>query len=230
MKHLVQIVIAVLLSCVMMSGTPKVKTDVGNETIEGFIKSLPNRLDVEYKVSIDTQTMSEGHKDNRPHKTPLIVITPYKNGLRDGTQFTLFPIYPMIENTTLIDNRSIRIYEMRKFRNDSLTGSLLYFDHNGNLQTLILDIKKNTDYLSDQYLEYGDTNAVIYQGYFFVYGKNGYNFDDNWAIFTEDNPGRDHRNVSVGYRHNRSDTIDYTKIRCLIYRGDPDSDFWLGED
>ncbi len=142
MKHLVQIVIAVLSSCVMMSGTPEVKTDVENETIERFINSLPNRLDVEYKVSIDTQTMSEGQRDNMPHRMPLIVITPYKNERRNGTQFTLFPIYPMTENTTMIDNRSIRIYEMQNFRNDSLTGSLLTFDYDGNLQNVTLNIKK----------------------------------------------------------------------------------------
>ncbi len=51
-------------------------------------------------------------------------------------------IYPMTENTTMIDNRSIRIYEMRNFRNDSLTGSLLRFHYDGNLRTMILNIKK----------------------------------------------------------------------------------------
>ncbi len=230
MKHLVQIVIAVLLSCVMMSGTPEVKTDVGNETIERFIKSLPNRLDVEYKVAIDTQIMTQGHKDNMPHRMPLIVITPYKNGRRDGTQFTLFPIYPMTENTTMIDNRSIRIYEMQNFRNDSLTGSLLTFDYDGNLQNVTLNIKKNTDFLSDQYLRYGDTNTVIYQGHFIGYGFNDYIFEEDWSIFTEDNEDSYRTPVSVGYSYNRSDTTDYTKIRCLIYRGDLDSDYWLGED
>lgn len=229
MKHLVQIVFAVLLSCVIMSSTPAVKPDLENKTIENFIKSLPNRLDVEYKISVDTQVTSQGYKNGMAYKTPLIVITPYKNGRRDGTQFTLFPIYPMTGNKTWIENKSIKIKEMRNFRNDSLTGSLLWFDYTGDLSAMILNIKENTDFLYDQYLEYGDTTAVIYQGFYISYDYIGNIEQENWAIFTENNTGIDRTDVAVGYAYNRNETIDYSKVRCLLYRGDIDSTYFIGD-
>ncbi len=79
-------------------------------------------------------------------------------------------------------------------------------------------------------MEYGDTNAVIYQGYYISYGINGYIRQENWAIFTEDNTGLYRTDVSVGYTDNRTDTIDHSKIRCLLYRGDIDSCYFLGCD
>ncbi len=205
MKRFLYIFSALTLMCFLMSGKPEVSDD----SYYGFFKRITRGLDVEYRLEADDSL--------------TVALVPYKDDKRNGTQINLAPIYPHS------DNRRIILQKISNFRNDTLMGTCLLFDSAGNIKAIISQIKVNTDFIHDQYVMFGDTNAIIYQGFCVEKSSRNNIPRECWILFTEDNLEMQDNEVGIGYRNNRSDTIDFSRNRVLEYRAlinryDPFSD------